>query len=87
VSLGTLPDNVTIETQYATDLGFIHFSAKSKSQLRKEFPKLKSMLSQEKGMLWISWPKGASGLETDLNENVVITTGLENGLVDVKIAA
>jgi len=38
-------------------------------------------------MLWVSWPKGSSGLETDLTDNVVREVGLKNGLVDVKVCA
>ena len=38
-------------------------------------------------MLWVSWPKGASKVVTDLNENVVREMGLELGLVDVKVCA
>jgi len=84
--LGKLPDNIAIETRLMNSLDFIHFFAKSRSQLEDEFPKLKMMLSQ-KGMIWISWPKGSSGLETDLNENVIRKVGLNNGLVDIKVAA
>jgi hypothetical protein len=38
-------------------------------------------------MLWISWPKKSSGVETDLNENIVRDIGLAAGLVDVKVCA
>jgi hypothetical protein len=38
-------------------------------------------------MLWVSWPKKASGLTSDLNENEVRRIGLEAGLVDVKVCA
>jgi len=38
-------------------------------------------------MLWISWPKQASGVATDLTEDVIRTIGLAHGLVDVKVAA
>ncbi|MEX2143552.1 MAG: hypothetical protein WD740_03075 [Anaerolineales bacterium] len=37
--------------------------------------------------MWISWPKKASKVETDLDENVVRQLGLQAGLVDVKVAA
>lgn len=37
--------------------------------------------------LWIAWPKQASGMPTDLNGNVVRSTGLANGLVDYKVCA
>lgn len=39
------------------------------------------------GALWIAWPKKASGVATDLDENVVREIGLEHGLVDVKVIA
>ena len=39
------------------------------------------------GMIWVCWPKKASGVTTDLTENHVREFGLANGQVDVKIAA
>jgi hypothetical protein len=38
-------------------------------------------------MLWVSWPKKASGVPTDLNFDVVQKIGLAVGLVDTKICA
>jgi hypothetical protein len=38
-------------------------------------------------MLWISWPKKTSGVQSDLNENVVRDIGLAKGMVDVKVCA
>jgi hypothetical protein len=39
------------------------------------------------GALWIAWPKRASGMATDLTENVVRELGLAAGLVDNKVCA
>ena len=39
------------------------------------------------GGLWIAWPKKASGIVTDLNENVIRDAGLAHGLVDYKVCA
>ncbi len=39
------------------------------------------------GMLWVCWPKRASGVSTDLNETIVRDYGLTHGQVDVKVAA
>ena len=39
------------------------------------------------GMIWICWPKKASKVPTDLDENVVRDIGLALGVVDVKVAA
>jgi hypothetical protein len=39
------------------------------------------------GGLWLAWPKRASGVPTDLTDNVVRDLGLATGLVDNKICA
>src|SRR3954453_19374652 len=39
------------------------------------------------GALGVAWPKRASGVRTDIDENVVRDEGLRAGLVDVKVAA
>jgi hypothetical protein len=84
--VGGLPDGVKVATSLCGKVDFIHFFTNSKSELRSMFPKLKRGLV-ENGMLWVSWPKGASKVATDLNENVVREIGLAAGLVDVKVCA
>jgi hypothetical protein len=37
--------------------------------------------------LWVAWPKKASGVVTDLSEEVVRAVGLGQGLVDNKVCA
>ena len=59
---------------------------KHKSELEDRLPFLKSSLV-EKGMIWVSWPKKASGVETDLTEDVIRELAIKNGLVDVKVCA
>ncbi len=39
------------------------------------------------GAVWVCWPKRASGVATDLTEDVVRGTVLTSGLVDVEVAA
>lgn len=84
--LGELPQGAVLETKLRKRAPFIHYFSKDKSALARDFPKLKDALLPD-GTLWISWPKAAAKVPTDLNENVVRETGLENGLVDVKVAA
>ena len=67
-------------------IDFAHVFTKSRSTLRTEIPKLRAAL-QPAGMLWISWPKKSSSVETDLDENIVREVGLKAGLVDVKVCA
>jgi len=39
------------------------------------------------GMIWVCWPKKASKVPTDLDENIVREVALAIGIVDVKVAA
>ena len=39
------------------------------------------------GMVWVSWPKKASKVPTDITEDVIREVLLPVGLVDVKVAA
>jgi hypothetical protein len=39
------------------------------------------------GTIWISWPKKASKVATDITEDVIRDVVLPIGLVDVKVAA
>lgn len=58
----------------------------SKDQLASDFSYLQKHL-QKTGQLWISWPKKTSVVTSDLNDDKVRQIGLENGLVDIKIAS
>ena len=68
------------------DLDFLHFFTASRKRLAAEIPKLRDAMSTN-GTLWISWPKKAAGVPTDVDENVVREIGLKAGLVDVKVCA
>ncbi len=85
-TLGALPSNITILKSPEAGCDFIQFFTKEKSELKAAFPRLKKSLATD-GILWISWPKGASKIKTDVNENVVREIGLDCGLVDVKVCA
>jgi len=67
-------------------LDFAMMFAKSRVELRNEFPRIAKGLSPA-GMLWVSWPKKSSGVASDLDENIVRAIGLDAGLVDVKVCA
>ena len=85
--LGTLPTDVKITVGLLTKpFDLILLFADSQRTLQKEFPRLAQELA-ENGMLWIAWPKKASGVATDLSDNSVRLIGLDAGLVDVKVCA
>jgi hypothetical protein len=67
-------------------LDFAMIFLKSQAEMKEQFPKFARRLAPA-GMLWVSWPKKASGVVTDLTENDVMKIGLTAGLVDVKVCA
>jgi hypothetical protein len=84
--LGKLPDGATLQARLPRSATFIHSFVQRRKDLAAGFPRVTRALSDD-GTLWISWPKQASGVDTDLNENVVREIGLSQGLVDVKVCA
>ena len=65
---------------------FIQFFTTSHRELRSRFPALQRALEKD-GALWVSWPKRAAKVETDVTEDVVRAVALAHGLVDVKVCA
>ncbi|HWZ82467.1 MAG TPA: hypothetical protein VNW47_07580 [Terriglobales bacterium] len=75
-----------IASRLAGPLDFVHLFTKSRVELEREMKRVRNVLAPA-GMLWISWPKKASGVATDLTEDIIRDTGLALGLVDVKVCA
>lgn len=65
---------------------FIHYFALNAAQLNKDINQLRQEIV-ENGMIWISWYKKSSNIETDLDENIIRDLALNCGLVDVKVCA
>ncbi len=85
-TLGKLPSQVKRRARARGPLDFVQFFTSEQAELERSFPVLTHALAPT-GMLWISWPKQASGVRTDLTEDVIRAVGLAYGLVDVKVAA
>lgn len=64
----------------------IHAFSVSAPELEAGLARLQSAIAAD-GMIWVSWPKRASGVATDVTEDVVRDAGLALDLVDVKVAA
>jgi hypothetical protein len=64
----------------------IVFFVTRRRELERRFERLAAAMDSAAG-LWIAWPKGASGVETDITEDVAREVGLAHGLVDNKVCA
>lgn len=84
--LGPLPEGLRRLARPGKNMDFVHLFCTRRRDLERQFAPLAARLSPA-GMLWVSWPKRASGLATDLTGDVVRAWGLGAGLVDVKACA
>lgn len=80
------PVNVNLSPGNRSKKDFIHFFTKELKELNKILPKLSGEISSD-GMIWVSWPKKAAGIQTDVTENLIREVGLASGLVDIKVCA
>lgn len=82
-----LPSTVKVkQISRGKSLDFIQVFVTSQIALTTAFAQYPLKLKPN-GMFWVSWPKKSSGVQTDLNENIVRDIGLAAGLVDVKVCA
>lgn len=85
--LGDLPEeSQLVKGDYPNPIDFIHVFCEDEQSLHNHFPPLKDKLAKN-GMLWVSWIKKSSKLDTDITGNEVREFGLNIGLVDVKVCA
>ena len=84
--LGKLPEGVESLERLSNNANVVVYFTDRLAELAKDFPRLATALVPD-GMVWIGWPKKASGRPTDLTEDTVRNVGLECGLVDVKVCA
>jgi hypothetical protein len=85
-ALGRLPEGVATTRRLSGKANVVVFFTDRLAALEKNFSALAGTMEPD-GMLWIAWPKKASGKPTDLTEDVVRRVALERGLVDVKVCA
>jgi hypothetical protein len=81
-----LPAALEVCTRLAGQFQYIHLFVTKRSILEKDFSRAAKALDKA-GTFWVSWPKKASGVATDVTESAVREIGLGAGLVDVKICA
>ena len=84
--IAPLPENVKILRRLTRDLDMIHLFVTSRADLAANVPIYMNYIKQD-GMIWVSWPKKASKVPTDVTEDVIREVALPLGLVDVKVCA
>jgi len=81
-----LPAGAHIVSRMPKQPEFVHLFTTSRAELAKHLKRLRTMLVPN-GTIWVSWPKRASGVATDITEDVIRAVALPLGFVDVKVCA
>ena len=85
-TLGPVPDGAVLREDVRVPFNVGLLFVDSKAELAKRFPAVQKAMG-EPCALWLCWPKKASGVPTDLDENKIRDFVLMAGLVDYKVAA
>jgi len=84
--VGTLPEGATLAARFKAPIDMVHLFATRADGLTKALTRFRAAIAPD-GMVWVSWPKKASGVTTDLSDVVVRNIALPLGLVDIKVCA
>lgn len=84
--LAPLPDGVTFEKKLSKSTTVIHLFTSDKQVLLSSLADWRQRMPVD-GMIWVSWPKKASKVPTDITEDGIREACLPLGLVDVKVCA
>ncbi len=76
----------TTAQRLARHTGLVVCFVTARRELERRLDGLRRAIEPD-GMLWVAWPKRASGVKTDMTEDVVRDVALPTGLVDTKVCA
>jgi hypothetical protein len=84
--LAPLPPGVVFEQRLSKLTDVVHTFCDRRAQLSQELRRLRKAIRCD-AAVWISWPKKASRLPTDITEDTIRELALPLGFVDVKVCA
>jgi hypothetical protein len=92
----SMPEDVADEIgEYALDLTFVdpahgidaaHIFVTERPALQAKLTTLRNQISPD-GQVWVSWPKKAAKVPTDITEDTIREIALPLGFVDTKVCA
>lgn len=84
--LKPLPPHVVFNNMVSEQTDMVHVFTDSKAELGSILKGLRTAIKPD-GMVWVSWPKKASKVPTDITEDTIRDIALPLGFVDVKVCA
>jgi hypothetical protein len=84
--LGQMPEEATVVGRLTRGVHMVHLFITEADGLAAKLARYQRKLGDEV-VIWVSWPKKAARIATDVTEDVIREAALPLGLVDVKVCA
>jgi hypothetical protein len=84
--LGKLEEGVRLVSRVSRAVVAAHLFVTRRADLARQLERFRSRLAPD-GFLWVSWPKKAARMKTDLTEDDIRSLALPLGFVDIKVCA
>jgi hypothetical protein len=84
--LGALPAGMHLVSRAGRTVDLVHLFTLRRADLERRLEALRASLRPD-AVVWVSWPKKASKVPTDITEDVIREVALPLGFVDIKVCA
>jgi hypothetical protein len=84
--LEPLPESVRFTSRADDSTDLVHVFSTRRAELSKTLAAVRKTLSPNSSV-WVSWPKKASKVPTDITEDTIRAVALPLGFVDIKVCA
>jgi hypothetical protein len=84
--LAPLPEGVKFAARASATTDVVHVFADRRAELAAQLDSLRGRIAPA-AAVWVSWPKKASRVPTDITEDTIREIALPLGFVDVKVCA
>ena len=84
--LAPLPEGVRFDAKVSAAVDVVHVFVDRRAELKAQLDSLRPRIAPA-AAVWVSWPKKASRVPTDITEDTIRELALPLGFVDVKVCA
>ncbi|MBC7898258.1 MAG: DUF3052 family protein [Cytophagaceae bacterium] len=84
--LAPLPAGVRFTSRVSKSVDVVHLFTARRADLARRLATLRTAIRPD-AAVWVSWPKKASKVPTDITEDVIREVALPIGFVDIKVCA
>ena len=84
--LAPIPEGVRFTSRVAKAVDVVHVFTARRAELARRLSSLRIAIRPD-AAVWVSWPKKAAKVPTDITEDVIREVALPMGFVDIKVCA